>query len=229
MTVFKLAALIWAFCVSALLAAQITVTGIGQVDVRPDQATVALGIEINDPSAVAAVNGVSKIEKAIRAAMAEVGIEASHINTTQFSLYRYQDGQRQTQKRMDMYRAQFDFIIFLKDVAKIGPVIEAGLEAGANELRGVTFSSSQESEARDKARVLAMKNARDKALTYAQSGLFALGPIASINGSGGNIGPMPRVMRNMAMAEAVSAPELSPSDVTVTDQVTVTFEIEPAQ
>lgn len=229
MPVFKFAALIWAFCVSVVMAAQITVTGIGQVDVRPDQATVALGIEINDPSAVAAVNGVSKIEKAIRAAMADVGVEASHITTTQFSLYRYQDAQSQTQKRVDMYRAQFDFIIFIKDVAQIGPVIEAGLEAGANELRGVTFTSSQENEARDKARVLAMKNARDKALTYAQSGLFTLGPIASINGGGGTVGPMPRMMRNMAMAEAVSAPDLSPSDVTVTDQVTVTFDIEPVK
>lgn len=208
----------------------IVVNGNGEVRVAPDEAMVRLGVVAQEETAREAQNEASRIADAILSAVAELGVGNEAIQTSQLYLTPVyeQGGPRQqvpTEPRIIAYRASNTVSIRLADLTKIGPVIDAGIESGSNQVEGVSFQLRDDRAARQEALTAAVTEARAKAQVMATALGVELGPILDAQEGGYSIDrPEFAQARMMAMEAAADTP-VAPGQVTVSASVTLRYRI----
>ena len=125
--------------------------------------------------------------------------------------------------RITGYEARIDHRLTVRDVARLGQVIDAVIAAGANDLGGVRFAVKDDDKLIEKARRLAVADARKTAETLAAEAGVGVGRVLTIEEiDGGGPGPVALMMR----AEGGGAP-IAPGEVTVRARVRVTFALAP--
>lgn len=208
----------------------LTVSGSGEVRVAPDEATVRLGVSRQAPTAQAAQEDVSTTAQAILTAVGRLGIKPEQIQTSQLTLFPVYAQQRPgggDEPRVVAYRAANTVAVRLDRFNQTGPVIDAGLKAGANQLEGVQFQLRNDRAAREKALTDAVKEAQAKARTIADALGVKLSAVFDVQESGVGIQPIP-VFRGaeamFARGDAAATP-VSAGQVTVTAGVTVRYRI----
>jgi uncharacterized protein len=113
----------------------------------------------------------------------------------------------------------------VRDLDRLGEVLDGLVTAGANEVHGAQMSASDPSAAEHEALRSAMGAARAKAEALADAGGVTLGGLARVEEEPTHGPPVPR-MRMMAAAVAEDAPtEVATGDLTVTRLVRAWFEI----
>lgn len=206
----------------------ITVQGEAELHVAPDLATIRLGIEAQEETAEAAQQRVNRAGNAIQEALRNAGVAAEAIRTTGLSLspvYSH-PGQRGGESRLTGYRAQNVVRIRLHDVERVGPVLDAGLAAGANRVDGIDFSLEDDAELRRQALTQAVATARAKAMTIAEAMGVTLASVHSVQEGGVSVMPFHAPMARMEMmaADQASTP-VAAGQVSVSAQVTVQYRI----
>ena len=190
----------------------------------PDVASLSTGVVTQAADANAALKAnsaqMSKVVAAIRAAgIAERDIQTSGINLN--PQYRYAENQPPT---ITGYQASNTVNIKVRDIAKLGEVLDALVASGANQVNGPSFEIDQPEAAYDEARQAALKKAQARAEMYAKSLGLRVRRIVSISEGGGFRPPMP-MMKAMAMdARAESAP-VAPGETTLSANLDVVFEL----
>jgi len=208
----------------------IVVTGEAQIRVVPDEATVRLGITRQTATAQAAQDQANTVANEILAAVTKLGIAASDIQTSRLTLtpvYAPRSPEASQAPRIVAYQASNIVSVKVNDLAKVGPVIDTGLKAGANEVQGVQFGLRDDTAARQQALKEAVTEARKKAETIAAAANVTLGiPLeiaeqgVSLMKSEFNTGVM------MARAAADMAPTpVSPGQLEVRANVTIRYRI----
>ncbi len=146
----------------------IKVEGVGKVKAKPDIASVVIGIETeNEDVNIAQKENLVRANKVIKA-LKDMGIRDEDIQTVFYSVtevYDYVDGKRVFKG----YRVVNRFKVTVRDVQKVGEVIDTAINNGANSVSSVDFSLSNESIYYRKALVLAVKNAQEKAKDIGRS------------------------------------------------------------
>jgi uncharacterized protein YggE len=209
----------------------IVVNGDGEVRVAPDEAMVRLGVVAQEESARQAQNEASRIADAILSAVAELGVENDAIQTSQLYLTPVyeQGGPRQqvpTEPRIIAYRASNTVSIRLDDLSKIGPVIDAGIDNGSNQVEGVSFQVRDDRAARRDALTAAVTEARGKAEAMAAALGVSLGPILDAREGGYSIErPEFAQARMMAMDAGGGGTPVAPGQVTISASVTLRYRI----
>jgi uncharacterized protein YggE len=197
---------------SLLLAASdtvplVTVGGSGTVQVAPDEAVVRLGIEAQAVVASEAQRAANGVAGAILTSLGSLGVPAEAVQTSSLQLYPVYESRQPTgvieEPRITGYRATNTVAITLADLAKIGPVVDAAIAAGANRIESVDFRLRDDAEARRAALTAAVRDARDKAETIAAALGLPLGEVAEIVESG--VSAPPIVYREAAMRMAADA------------------------
>jgi len=164
----------------------ITVVGLGSVSVRPDIARVSLGVETLAETIGEAVAGNEVIMKSILAALEETGIDAKDIQTMHYSirLDRYPEqlprASSSPGEPQPMYRVSNMVNVTIRDLDSVGTVLDAVIEAGANDIWGITFAVDDPSQAQDEARAGAIEDALARAGALAELNGVALGPGMSV-------------------------------------------------
>ena len=190
----------------------------------PDVASLSTGVVTQAADANAALKAnsaqMNKVVAAIRAAgIAERDIQTSGININ--PQYRYAENQPPT---ITGYQASNTVNIKVRDIAKLGEVLDALVASGANQVNGPSFEIDQPEAAYDEARQAALKKAQARAEMYAKSLGLRVRRIVSISEGGGFRPPMP-MMKAMAMdARAESAP-VAPGETTLGANLDVVFEL----
>lgn len=208
----------------------ILVNGTGEVRTAPDEAVVRLGVVAQEPTAREAQNGASRIAGAILDAVSALGVEREAIQTSQLYLTPVyeQGGPRQqvpTEPRIIAYRASNTVSIRLSDLTKIGPVIDAGIDSGSNQVEGVSFQLRDDRAARQEALTAAVVEARGKARVMATALGVELGPVLDAREGGYQVDrPQFAQARMMAMESAADTP-VAPGQVTVSASVTLRYRI----
>lgn len=209
----------------------LSVSGAGEARVAPDEATVRLGVVAQAPTARAAQEQVNRAAGAALEAIRKLGIQAEDIQTSGLSLSplysQNRPGAEEQAPRITGYQANNTVTIRVEDLSKVGPVIDAGLEAGANTLDGVEFGLRNDEAARTAALADAVRKARVKADALAKSLNVRLGEIVEVTEGGVSIvpPPYPKVGR-VAMADfAAVATPVSPGQVGVEASVTIRYRI----
>jgi uncharacterized protein len=207
------------------------VSGSGQARVAPDEAHVRLGVVAQAPTARAVQDQVSRTANAVLDAVRKVGIAAEEIQTSGLSLSplysQIRQGNDNQPPSITGYQANNTITVRVSDLAKVGPVIDAGLGAGANTLDGVDFGLRNDEAARAQALADAARTARAKAETLAKALGVRLGEILEVAEGGVSVSPPPSPRYPMARMEAASmAPTpVSAGQVGVEASVTLRYRI----
>jgi hypothetical protein len=180
------------------------VTAEGRSTRVPDIATIRAGVVAQGATAAAALaDNATRMERVL-AALKRAGIAPRDIQTASVSLnpqYRYTDGQPPA---ITGYQATNSVSVRFRAVAKAGPVLDALVAEGANQIEGPDLAIEQLEAALDEARADAVKRARARAELYARAAGLTVERIAAIREAGHDAGgePSPPVMRLRTQAVA---------------------------
>lgn len=186
--------------------AAISVTARGEVEVSPDRARIQVGIETQAKTAAAAAAENSRKQTAILSAIRALGVPAAQIKTINYSVMPVQRWDQKEQRSiLDGYRVSNIVSVETDKLEQAGPIIDAGLNNGANRVAGLEFLVKDQSKAEDAALAQAVERARRQAEVVAKA---AGGQVAEllevIVMEGGRVEPM--AMRAMAKMDAAAAP-----------------------
>lgn len=202
----------------------LTVTGEGRVALRPDIALIQLGVTTEARSAEQALADNSADMARVLAFLAAAGIAEADIQTSGLRLSPRQEDYRgdSTPPRVIGFVATNEVTVRVRDLDRLGEVLDAVVREGANRFNGLSFGLADDAEALAEARRRAVAEARTKAETYAFAAGVVLGPVRSITDRAGGVAPMD--MR-LSMAAMESVP-VAPGEVSVQASVTITWDLE---
>jgi uncharacterized protein YggE len=194
----------------------IVVMGSGSVSTVPNRARVSFGVTTNAKSAAAVLraNG-AEMAKVIAAVKAQ-GIAAADIRTEAVSL-----SPRMSSNGEEIvgYTASNSVGVTLRSLDKVGAVIDAAVQAGANEVSGPSLSRADAEAIYRQALREAIANARAKAQAIARASGLALRRITAVTeGSSG-----PPIPAATPKADSGTSTPIEPGTQLVEATVTVTF------
>ncbi|MEM3154522.1 MAG: SIMPL domain-containing protein [Candidatus Woesearchaeota archaeon] len=210
----------------------ISVQGNTEFDVAPDMAKIRFRIETQSPTAQDAQMRNREIGNAVSAALARAGVRQNEIQTADYRVERIQEWDPTGQKMVDKgFRVSNIFVVSTKNLQNVGNVLDAGIQAGANNVESLSFelSDDKQKEVKTDALRMATKNAREKAEALADGAGVRLGKVLTLSETSYYVQPFYRGDM-MVKAEGMGAPEIpptaiSPQDVHISAQVSVTYEI----
>lgn len=210
----------------------LSVQGMGESRVAPDEATVRLGVLAQAPTAQAAMSQANQAANAILQAVRGLGIRAEDIQTSELNLNPVYANDPQPQRggepRISGYQATNVVSVRLTDLEQVGPVVDAGLEAGANRLDGVMFGLRNDAAARSEALTRAAEAARAKAETLARALRVRLAGIVEVVEGGVSVfQPLYRGGARMAMDSMAAGTPVSAGQVGIDANITLRYRIEP--
>ncbi len=210
----------------------ISVQGSTEFDVAPDLAKLRFRVETQSTTAQDAQLRNRETGSAVMAALSQAGVRQNEIQTTDYHVEKVQEwdptGQKMTDKGYRVYNA---FVVSTKDLEKVGSLLDVGIQAGANNVESISFelSDAKQKEVKTEALRKATMNAREKAEALAGGAGVGLGRVLTLSENSYYAQPFYRGDVMMAKAE-MGAPEVpptavSPQDVHISAQVSVTYEI----
>jgi hypothetical protein len=201
---------------------RLVVTGEARVEAAPDLASFTAGVQSEALQAAEALAATGTTMRAVLAALEAEGIAAADVQTSQLSVDPlWDDPGDGRQPRVRGYAASNLVTVRVRDVARLGTLIDAAGSAGANRVFGIAFEIAEPRAQLDEARRRAVADARAKAELLAEAAGVALGPVLSIR-EGGDGGPLPM----MARAEAAMDTPVAPGVVGIEARVEIVYAIE---
>ena len=154
---------------------EIDTVGRGIVVVSPDVATISLGVNVVNPSLPAAWEDAKARMRSIVQALVASGVAETDVRTTSITLDQVTD----RDGNLVGYRVRNVVAVRSADVVGIGALVGRALAAGATQVLNIGFELADRSGPMDRARSLALENARGKAEQLAARAGVELGrPIA---------------------------------------------------
>jgi uncharacterized protein YggE len=201
----------------------VSVTGVGEVSVVPDEAQVTLGVQTDADTASEALSQNNDQMQALLDALAGEGVARADMRTQFVSLFpRYAEQPQAGQPEVAGYTAIHNVEIHVRDLDQLGTLLDAAVAAGGNTISGIRFTASDNADADQQARAAAMDDARAKAEQLAALAGAALGPVISI--SEGSTGPTP-VFGGDIVADIGGAVPIEPGTETQTVSLQVTWQL----
>lgn len=205
----------------------LTVTGDGEVQGKPDIAYVTVGVQTEDKDAAKAAALNATANAAVIAAILKTGVAKADMQTVNYSVSPIAEYKNNVAKTVG-YRVSNDVRVKVRDLAKVGAVVDAALAAGANAFQGVSFAIDNDSPLRKEALAKAAKDAEQKADVLADALGFHLSNWPLSVTEGGSMPPPMPIMLGAARAEMAPAPTtILPGEMRVTARVTVVYGITP--
>lgn len=192
----------------------LTVTGVGEVFVPPDEAVLSLGVRAQADTAAASFDKAAETMAAITGALGPM-VEEERIRTSQLSLQPRYEYDEKTGPRLVGYEATAILEVRVDQPENAGQVLDAAVNAGANEVLGITWSVEDQDAAQQRALDAAVEDARANATLVANELQAELGePMQVTIRMQETATPYPVYMeRGAADADVASMPVLSGEQV----------------
>ncbi|MBY5404447.1 SIMPL domain-containing protein [Rhizobium leguminosarum] len=209
----------------------ISVTGDGESSIAPDMAVVNLAVVKQAKTAREALDENNKAMNDVLAALKSGGIAERDLQTSGFSIqpqYNYPqpvDGQQQ-QPQLIGYQTINSITIRLRDLAKLGAVIDQSVSLGINQGGDIQFTNDKPDAVIDEARKDAVASAVKKAKTLSEAAGVKLGRILEINENAPRTMPQPVYRATMMKEASDAAVPVQGGENNYNVSVTVTFAIE---
>jgi uncharacterized protein len=203
----------------------ISVSGTGDASGAPDVAYINLGTDTVNADVAQAVEQANTDMAAIIAAITATGVAPEDVKTVNFNVYpedRYDQNGQPTGERV--YHVQNSLNVTVRDITKVGDVINAGLQAGADSINGLNFGIADTSALEQEARQSAVEDARQRAQELADIFGVTLGDPIIISEVTGQMFPPIPYAADVAMGGAGGA-QITPGQLQVSVQINVTFAI----
>ncbi len=202
----------------------VTVSGEAHVLARPDLARISSGVVSEAESAKEALSTNSASMEKLLAGLKAAGIAGEDIKTTTFDVSpRYHNNRDGSAPRIDGYRVSNDVTVIVRDLTKLGPLLDQLVTLGANRIGGLAFDIDKIDALQDEARKKAVANARQRAELYATAAGVRLGKVLVISEDVAQVMPRGPMMARAAAAGSVPIAEGSQE---IEARVTVTYALE---
>jgi uncharacterized protein YggE len=185
----------------------IAVSGTGRGTTVPDVADVRLGVVVVRPTVAEARSAAAETSSRILKALSAIGIDKTEVRTASLIVqpeYDYRDGVQQVRGQSVTHQ----YLVTVRNLNRLGKVVDDGLLAGATSLDGVFFRTANPAPAYAAARVAAFRDARNRAKALATEAGVRLGKVLEIAEVEPFAGPRPLGAGKLGMiaAEAVPTP-----------------------
>ena len=210
----------------------ITVVGEGQTTIEPDTAQTNIGVEVVAPTVEEASAQVAETMDAVLAALKAQGVAERDIQTSGYNVWVERPYTPEgVPADKTLYHVGNNVMVTIRDLDKVGTVLDAAIEAGANNIYGVTFNISDPSQSKSEAREEAVVDAQAKAEELATLNQVELGEVISVSeiigGAGGyypgGFGPL--YGQAVGMGGGAGGP-IVPGELNLTVQLQLTYAIE---
>ena len=192
---------------------------------KPDLAEFSAGVTSQGKTAGEALTSNSADMNKVIVALKKAGIADKDIQTSGISVnprYNYRDNQAPT---LNGYEASNTVSVKVRDIGKLGKVLDALVASGANQVNGPHFEIDQPDAVYDEARQAALAKAQARAQLYAKALDLRVRRIVSISeGGGGGFRPVP-MMAMSARGKAEMDTAVSPGETEVSVSLDVVFEL----
>lgn len=199
---------------SPVVVSSIVTSAYGEARIAPDRATILLGVETRAATAQAAGSENAQRQRAVIDTLKALGIPAERIRSTEYTMYpEYvydNEGQR---RRITGYIARNTVQVEVRDIARVGPAIDAALAKGANTVNSLQFESSKADSVRRGALGEAVRKARADADAMASAAGRCIADVIELSTS-----EMVRPVM-MAMGRAADTMEAAPTPIEPGEQV----------
>jgi uncharacterized protein YggE len=202
----------------------LSVTGSGMVTITPDIAYISIGVHTEASSASTSVDENNAQTQKVIDSLKKSGVAAEDIRTTNFSIWPNQKYDPQGQPTGTTYAVDNTVYVTVRDLKKMGELLDAAISAGANSIYSVSFDMADKSADMKKARDLAVKNAQDQAAELATAAGVTLGQIQIISYSDSGTAPYMDYGKGGGggAAPAASVP-INPGTMQLTTTVSMTY------
>lgn len=202
-------------------------TGEGMVSLKPDQATVTIGVVTQATQAdQASAQNAKQLTAVLGQLRTELGAKAD-IRTSGYSLnpnYKYGNG---TAPTITGYTATNTVLVKVDDLARLGAVIDSATRTGANNINGIAFSVRDEAAARAQALAKAAQAARANAEAIAKALDLKITRVRFAESSeASHVIPLQPQFRAMA-ADARAPTPVEAGSIDVRATVTIALEVAP--
>lgn len=212
--------------------ATIDMVGTGTVTAAPDMAILTSGVVSDAETAGDAMSANTAAMSAVIARIKESGIEQRDIQTSGFSVQpRYRQiksgslDNGEYRSEIIGYRVSNNVSVRVRELAKLGGLLDTMVRDGANQVGGVSFIVSDADKLKDEARKEATADAIRKAEIYAEAAGIKLGRVLSISEQDYSPRPMMMMARaEMKMDGAAPAP-IEAGETALDVRVNITWEI----
>ena len=200
-----------------------------EVRVAPDLAHISVAVETRGRTSQQAGADNARIQTAVLGALRRLGITAAQLQTRAVLVtpeYQYpQDGGRPT---VTGYVARNEVVVEVRDLTKIGGLIDASLAQGATNVTGPHFSLANPDSARREALGQAVRKAMDDARVMAQAAGVRLGSVLELSSeaSAMPMAEMSQVRMRVSAADAAPTP-VETGLITVRSSVRLKMAIAP--
>jgi uncharacterized protein YggE len=213
----------------------ITVSATGSLTFAPDHVFVTFGMDTAARSLIDAQRQNNAVMTKVMERLRDQNIEKERIQTSSFTV---SPQYKPPPKRLsDVPPAPPEIIGYLmsntvtvevRNLEKVGRVIEEVLAAGANHFQGLHWALRDEQPARLEALKTAAAKAREKAAVLGEALHVKLVRVLSVNEGGHMVRPASHMVRSMAaMGAEGGEPPISPGEIKVEATVTLVYEIAP--
>lgn len=210
----------------------VTVVGEGVVKIKPDIAQVNVGVEVVKSTIKEASSAANETMDAVLAALTEAGVEEKDIQTSGFSIWveRGNAPDGSMDDTLNRYHVTNSVFATLRDLDTVGATLDATMEAGANNIYGVTFSLDNPKSMESEARAKAVENAKAKAEELATLNDATVGSVVSISevvGQGGGYYGGNFAMASMAPGGmGGGGTSVNPGELSLSMQLQITYELQ---
>ena len=203
----------------------ITLTATGNSSATPDMATISFGVVTQDKTASGAMKASNVRMNQVMAALKAAGIADKDVQTSSLNLnpqYVYADNQT---PKLTGYQAQDEVSVRVNDLTRTGPVIDAVIAAGVNQVDSIAFGLKNDGAATDAARQQAVATLMQRAQLYASAFGLKVKRVLTISEGGPAVqAPRPMMFAKAMAAEDTSTPVAS-GQMQLSVDVTATFEL----
>jgi len=201
----------------------LTVHGHTEMKVKPDIAYVNIGVVTQARDSAQAVQDNAARATALLKALKQAGTADKDIQT-QFYGVQPQYDYNSSPAVLTGYQVTNSVQVTVRDLTKVGQVIDKAAQAGGNQVNGVTFDLADRTQAEGQALAMAVTEARAKANVMAQAAGVSLGRLLNLSeGTAATFQPMMLERPMLMKAAAESSTPVSPQEITVTADVTAVY------
>lgn len=204
----------------------VSVSGTGEMKVKPDMATVSTGVTSEAATAKAALAKNNIAMNAVMKTLKDAGIDEDDIQTSGFNvspLYAQPQPGQTSGPQISSYQVSNQVTVRIRNLSKLGTTLDALVQAGSNQISGITFDLNDPAAATNEARRKAIADARAKAELYASAAGASVGNAIQI--SEVSVTPVMPVRYRMAEMASDSSVPIAAGQNTLTATITVTFEM----
>lgn len=203
----------------------ITVDGYGELSATPDEASISFGVVSEEKLLDKAYSKNTEAMNAIIQTVKQRGIEKKDIQTSSYSitpLYPVDERGRRLPEKLVGFRVNQQLTIVVRDISKVGVLIDTVVAQGANTFNGLSFDVSKRTELQRQAKIRAIEEAQEKARVLADSLGLKLGRILRVY----ETGTRPYQPKNVARFEMAThaAPDIEAGSLEISASCQIVYE-----